>query len=204
MATSPVFKTNLTFQCQMYLIHGNCWDQSLTFSGLHFFWTMSNYSSSSLHCGDIWKVNEITSLTALPTLQRKSAPLLLVVNIVLFQSTPHLILVVPLSRWAFTGKMISVQWLVGRWARGSLWHSVGRTLWCSWPEFVHWAVGCLRLKERRCQWPLRGGFGLGVAGWRQEGRCWFTCLPVYFLWGGSVSIYCTPWRFDISIRCYRQ
>lgn len=120
VATSPVFKTNLTVQCQMYLIHSNCWDQSLTFSGLHFFWTMSNYPSSSLHCGDIWKVNEITSLTALPTLQRKSALLLLVVNIVLFQSTARLILVVPLSRWAFTGKMISLQWLAVRWARGSL------------------------------------------------------------------------------------
>lgn len=72
------FKTNLVFQCQMYPIYDKCLDQSLTFSGLHFFFkTMNNCSSSSLHCRDIWKVNEIISLTALPDLQRKSAVLLL-------------------------------------------------------------------------------------------------------------------------------
>ena len=81
----------------MYPIHDKCLDHSLTFSGLHFsFRTVNNYSSSTLRCSNVWKVNEIISLTALPDLQRQSAVLFLGRYCSLLNCTPCTIMLVAL------------------------------------------------------------------------------------------------------------
>lgn len=160
---------------------------------------MSNYSSSSLPCGDIWTVNEITSLIALPALQRRSALLLLGEYCSFPECTPPNTCGATVS-WGFhRGKDCSgavLRFPVAFWGQDSL-----VLLACT---SVHWAPGCLRLKGRRCHWPSRGRLWPG-GGWVITGRQVLIYLfASLFSLGGSVSIYCIPWRFDISIRCYRQ
>ena len=125
---------------------------------------MSNYSSSSLPCGDIWTVNEITSLIALPALQRRSALLLLGEYCSFPECTPPNTCGTTVS-WGFHRRKdcsgAVLRFPVAFWGQDSL-----VLLACT---SVHWAPGCLRLKGRRCHWPSRGRLWPG-GGWVITGR----------------------------------
>lgn len=176
------FKTNFIFQCRIYPIHDKYLDHSLTFSGLHFFFrTANNYSSSTLHCSNIWKVNEILSLTALADLQRHSAVLLLDRYCSLLNCTPYnIVLVAPTVELSF-------HWQSNLNAVAHPGLCSGFSLMFCGQEFsggpgLCFCTGMSETEAKMVALAFWGeAFGQEVTKWLQEGRCWFTCLPVDFL-----------------------
>lgn len=155
----------------MYPIHDKCLDQFLlTLSGLHFiFRRVSSYSSSTLRCRDIWKVNEIVSLTPLPDLQREPAVLVLGRYCPLTNCTPwNIMLVAPTAELGF-------HWQNDLNAVACRGLCSGFTVTSCGQEFS----GCLRLKWRWWHW-LSIGFGREVAKWLQEGGADLPVCPLIF------------------------